>query len=64
MHVEKVCRKIECRRIPYLPEASIWIRCAQVYYSLLKYHKGIVKNIDNLKRVARRCNILNPLDCQ
>jgi hypothetical protein len=64
MPAEKVYRKIKCCRFPYLPEASIWIRCAQVYYSLLKYHKGNVKNIDNLKRVARRCNILNPLDCQ
>ncbi len=33
----------------------------QVYYSLLRYHKGRVKNRGNLKRAARRCNIPNPL---
>jgi hypothetical protein len=27
-HTKKVCRKIKCCRIPYYPEASIWIRCA------------------------------------
>jgi hypothetical protein len=29
-HAEKVCRKIKCCRIPFSPEASIWIRRAQV----------------------------------
>ena len=60
-HAEKVCRKIKCCRIPYSPEASIWIRRAQVYYSLLRYCKGKIKNVGNLKRAARRCNISNPL---
>jgi hypothetical protein len=60
-HAEKVCRKIKCCRIPYSPEASIWIRRAQVYYSLLRYRKGKIKNVGNLKRAARRCNISNPL---
>ncbi len=32
-----------------------------MYYSLLHYHQGKVKNRGNLKRVARRCNIGNPL---
>jgi hypothetical protein len=55
-HAEKVCRKLKCCRMPFLPEASIWIRRAQIYYSLIKiWNKG------NLKQVARRCNILNPL---
>jgi hypothetical protein len=60
-HAKKVCRKIKCCWIPYSPEASIWIRCAQVYYSLIKLHKGKIRNKGNLKRVARRCNISNPL---
>jgi hypothetical protein len=60
-HAEKVCRKIKCCRIPYSPEASIWIRCTQVYYSLIKLHKGKIQNKGNLKQVARRCNIAIPL---
>jgi hypothetical protein len=60
-HAEKVCRKIKSCRIPFSPEALIWIRCTQVYYSLLKLHKGKIRNKGNLKRVAGRCNILNPL---
>ena len=55
------CRKIKSCRIPFSPEASIWIRRVQVYYSLLQYHKGRLKNRGNLKRTARRCNIPHPL---
>ena len=32
-----------------------------MYYSLLRYRKGKIKNAGNLKRAARRCNISNPL---
>ena len=60
-HAEKICRKIKSCQIPFSPEASIWIRQVQVYYLLLQYHKGRVKNQGNLKRAARRCNIPNPL---
>jgi len=60
-HAEKICRKIKSCHIPFSPEAAIWIRRVQVYYSLLRYHKGRVKNRGNLKRAARRCNIPNPL---
>jgi hypothetical protein len=60
-HAEKICRKIKSCCIPFSPEAAIWIRRVQVYYSLLQYHKGRVKNRENLKRAARRCNIPNPL---
>ncbi len=60
-HAEKTCRKIKTCKIPFSPEASIWIRRAQVYYSLLHYHQGKVKNQGNLKRAARRCNIGIPL---
>jgi hypothetical protein len=58
---EKTCRKIKCCCIPFLPEASIWIRRVQVYYLLLQYHKGKIKNRGNLKQAARHCNILNLL---
>jgi hypothetical protein len=59
-HAEKVCRKLKCCRIPFSPEAALWIRRVQIYYSLLNYHKGKIKNRGNLKRAARRCNIPNP----
>jgi hypothetical protein len=59
-HAEKICRKLKCCRIPFSPEAALWIRQVQIYYSLLKYHKGKLKNRGNLKRAARRCNIPNP----
>ncbi len=60
-HAEKICRKIKSCHIPFSPEAALWIRRVQVYYSLLHYHRGKVKNRGNLKRAARRCNIPNPL---
>jgi hypothetical protein len=60
-HAEKICRKIKSCRIPFSPEALIWIRRVRVYYSLLRYHKGRVKNHGNLKRAACWCNIPNPL---
>jgi hypothetical protein len=40
---EKICRKIKCCGIPFSPEAAIWLRQVQVYYSLLPYHKGRIK---------------------
>jgi hypothetical protein len=43
----KICR------IAFSPEAAIWIRRAQVYYLILRYHKGKIKNHGNLKRAAR-----------
>jgi hypothetical protein len=42
-HAEKICRKIKLCWIPFSPEALIWIRRVQVYYSLLRYHKGGVR---------------------
>ncbi len=55
-HTEKVCRKIKCCRIPYSPEASIWIGRSQVCYFLIKLHKGEIQNKGNLKLATRRCN--------
>ena len=60
-YTEKICHKIKSCRIPFSPEAAIWIRRVQVYYSFLRYHKWRVKNRGNLKRAARQCNIPNPL---
>jgi hypothetical protein len=58
---EKICRKIKCCRIAFSPEAAIWIRRVQVYHTILRFHKGKIKNRGNLKRAARRCNIADPL---
>jgi len=56
-HAEKICRKLKSCKIPFSPEASIWLRRVQVYNSLLKLHKGKIRNKGNLKRSARRCGI-------
>ena len=52
-HAEKKCRKIKSGRIPFSPESSVWIRRRQVYYSLLKYKKGKIRNRSNLRRLAQ-----------
>ncbi len=59
---EKICRMIKCCCIPFSLEAAIWICRVQVYYSILQYHKGKIKNSGNLKQAAWRCNIPNPLN--
>ncbi len=56
-NAEKKCQKIKLGRIPFSPEASLWIRRTQVYRLFLKYHAGRICNQGNLKRTARRCNI-------
>ena len=56
-YAEKQCRKIKSGRIPFSPEASVWIRRTQIYRSLLRYHAGKIRNRGNLKRAARRCGI-------
>ncbi len=56
-YAEKHCQKIKSGRIPFSPQASLWIRRTQVYRSLLKYHAGKIRNQGNLNRTARRCNI-------
>jgi hypothetical protein len=42
---EKICQKIKCCCIPFLPEATIWIRRVQVYSLILRYHKGKIKKL-------------------
>ncbi len=60
-HAEKICQKIKCCRIPFSPESALWIRWAQVYQLLIRFHKGRIKNRGNLKQASRRCNISNLL---
>ena len=60
-HAEKKCRRLKSGRIPFSPEASLWIRRTQVYRSLLRYHAGKIRNRGNLKRSAKRCGIEHAL---
>ncbi len=60
-YAEKKCRKIKSGRIPFFPKAALWIRRLQVYWLILKYHAGRIRNRGNLKRAERRCDISNPL---
>jgi hypothetical protein len=52
-HAEKQCRRLKPGRIPFSPEASLWIRQCQVYRSLLRWHNGKLRNYGNLCRTAR-----------
>ena len=59
VNAEKCCRKIRNGKIPFSPEASLWIKRCQFYHSLLRFWAGKVKNKGNLKRAARRCKVAN-----
>ena len=61
LSAEKKCWRINLGRIPFSPESSKWIRRAQVYRSILRFHAGKIRNRNNLKRAARRCGIEKPL---
>ena len=60
-HAETKCRKIKSGRIPFSPEASVWICRGQVYRSLLRYRANKIWNKGNLKRSARCCGISHPM---
>jgi hypothetical protein len=38
-NMEKQCQKIESGRIPFLPEAALWIRRTQVFCLLIRYQQ-------------------------
>jgi hypothetical protein len=59
-HTEKKCCRLKSGRIPFSPEASLWIRQSQVYRSLLHWHARKVRNRGNLRRTAQRCQINAP----
>jgi hypothetical protein len=56
---EKKCRKLRNGKIPFSPEAAMWIKRCQFYRSLLRYWAGKIKNRGNLKRTARRIKVHN-----
>ena len=59
-HAERNCRKIKSGRIPFSPEASMWIKRTLCYRALLRFWAGKIKNKGNLRRQAKRCHIENP----
>ncbi len=59
-HAKKKCCRLKSGRIPFSPEASLWIRQSQVYRSLLSWHARKVRNHGNLRRTAWRCQINAP----
>ena len=59
LNAEKKCRKIKSRRISFSPESSKWIKRAQMYHFILRFHAGKIRNKGNLRQVARRYSIRN-----
>jgi hypothetical protein len=52
-HAEKNCRRLKSGRIPFSPEALLWIQQSQVYRSLLRWHAGKIQNRRNLQCTSR-----------
>ncbi len=61
INAKNKCRKIKSGRIPFSPEAALWIHRSQVYWSFLHYHNCRIRNHGNLKGTARHCGITNCL---
>jgi hypothetical protein len=56
-HAEKKCWRLKSGCIPFSPEALLWIRQCQVYWSLLQWHAGKIRDQGNLKCMVRWCQI-------
>jgi hypothetical protein len=59
-HAEKKCCRLKSGRIPFSPEALLWICQCQVYCSLLQWHDGKLQNYGNLCCTVWRCQINAP----
>ncbi len=57
---KKKCQKLKSGRIPFSPEASLWICQCQVFWSLLRWRVGKILNRGNLQHTAWRCQINAP----
>jgi hypothetical protein len=57
INAERKCRWIKSGRIPFSPESALWIQRTQVYKSLFRHLHGLIWNVGNLKRTARKCSI-------
>ena len=51
--LEKKCQNIKSGIVPFSSESSLWLRCAQVYRSIIKFHQGTISNKGNIKSTAR-----------
>ncbi|KAL7540242.1 hypothetical protein ACHAXR_009967, partial [Thalassiosira sp. AJA248-18] len=62
LEAEKGCRKIRANHYEFSPQVKIWLDRCHAYRQLIRYKIGKrVKNVANMKRFARRCNIANSL---
>jgi hypothetical protein len=59
-HVEHISQKLKSGRICFSPKSVIWIKCKQMYRSLVECKLGRNKNRGNLKRAACIQKIKNP----
>ncbi len=59
-HAEKKCHRLKLGRVPFSPEALLWICQCQIYRSLLRWRAGKIRNRGNLKCTARQCQINAP----
>jgi hypothetical protein len=59
-HAGRKCRKLKLGRMPFSPEASLWIWQSQVYRFLLHWHAGKIQNRGNLQHTSRQCQIKAP----
>jgi hypothetical protein len=57
LNAEKKCRRIKSGKIPFSPEAALWIRQTQIYRLLLQFHDGRIRNRGNLNQTVRWCGI-------
>ncbi len=62
LSAKKSCRKIKSGRIPFSPEAELWIRRVQFYKTLVRFWDGYQCNYGNLWRSARKLGIQNPME--
>jgi hypothetical protein len=52
--------KAQVRAHSLLPKASLWICQSQVFWLLLRWHTGKIRNRSNLQRTTWRCQINAP----
>ena len=58
---EKECRKLYAGHYEFSPDIQIWISQCHAFRQLIQERQGKCKNRSNLKRLAKRCNIPDPM---
>jgi hypothetical protein len=59
-HMERISQKLKSGMICFSPKSVIWVKCKQIYRSLVEYKLGQNKNRGNLKRAVCIQKIKNP----